>query len=287
MTDKLTDEWYKYCYPNLVSEGKWKKLIPKELRPDSELLIRNIYYVNGVWNEFGKAQKFSSLLLGFLKDAISKEARVRLVYNKTEGLMPDLIECMLDKTWVRGKPILNPTTISLISILYNALGNNRPIGIVCHSQGTLITYNAIVEFSKITNSSNFLKNNVKVFLCAPMIHSSSLSKLEKLVSCSYFTHKNDPLPGVIGSTLATTIVVFIDQKLDKLFGPDAIQLMSAKVFANVFKSFLSAVGKLEDFKQWRKNKLNDPESKLAYHDFEKGYITVKECKERLYTLLKS
>lgn len=275
---KFIDDWYKYCYPNLISENKWRKLIPKDLRPDSNKAIKNIYYVNGIWNAFGKARKFAELLekqLNSGADEQKEKARVRLIYNKSDGLGIDLIEAMIDKTWIYGKPVLNPATIAVISVLYNAWASGKPVCFVGHSQGTLITYNAITSFFKIEKkSADFLKKNVKVLLCAPMIHSSSISRLKKITDCETYTNKKDLLPDIVGNGATTAVVAFIDKTLNLYFNPDIVLLMKGKIFSKTLETVLKLIGKFDDFKRWRKGLFDSEKAgKLAYHDFAKGYVS--------------
>ena len=277
MPAKLNDKWYNYCYPSLINEEKWKKLIPDELRPTGDSVLKNIYYVNGLWNEFERARKFTSAIQKKFDDDEEnvEKTNVRLVYNEHEGKIADLVEAMLDKIWVRGKPILNPTTITLISILYNAYTNKKEIGIIGHSQGTLITYNAIIEFSKLGNKhEEFLKNNVRVFLCSPMITKASLSKIKKLVHFDYYTNPKDHLPDYVNSLLAKITIVYVEGLLTKIFGSDINKVLVVKALVKLKDMVGRKLEKTEEWKKAAKEETEnaDKDSMFYYHDFLNGYI---------------
>jgi hypothetical protein len=95
------------------------------------------YLVNGVKTSLEDARDKYAIFLSRLL-----QRPVRLLYNPTELFgVRDFAQCLLDKLWMPPAPQHNQTTKQLTYLLYHAKG---PIALVTHSQGSLITQNALI-----------------------------------------------------------------------------------------------------------------------------------------------
>ena len=77
--------------------------------------------------------------------------RIRIAYNPTFGIVPDLVECIFERTFDGFAPI----TTHLYAEVLTAISNNQQIKIIGHSQGGIITENLLklLKLNKI-NCSN-------------------------------------------------------------------------------------------------------------------------------------
>ncbi len=94
-----------------------------------------IYYVNGIQNDaafqYGSAQQTAN----------ATGAEVIAVHNSTEGFIKDLVQCGLDKLPSFGHT--NAATQRLALQVIKDLENNRPVHLMAHSQGGLVTSGAL------------------------------------------------------------------------------------------------------------------------------------------------
>jgi hypothetical protein len=246
------------------------------LRPDSDNLTENIYFVNGLWNTEKKANAFAKRLQTQLVDTTKsskKKWRIRLVYNDHDGYVQDLLEAMIDKTWVYPYPITNQTTLALLSILYNGKAEKRPIGIIGHSQGTLIICNAIFQFSKTSEQhAKYLKENVRIILSSPMIHDSSVSKLEKLVTYCELRHDDDKVSKYVNKWYTTAIATAIRLSLYEPLLNNS-KAVATKLVAKTLDAVIKTISSmLSEDERTLKEKAQDEDNSL-HHDFAKSYVS--------------
>lgn len=99
-----------------------------------------IYFINGINTTHDEAVAIASAIG-------AKFGRpVRLIYNQTHGMDLDLVESAYDRTWVfapllPGNPQVNKATRKLARVLFSSTG---PVSLISHSQGCIITRNALV-----------------------------------------------------------------------------------------------------------------------------------------------
>ena len=163
---------YKFPFPIYVGlesvPSLWQTILNDRLKPNNTRdIIKNIYYVNGVRQTLKSAETNRKNLLNH----INGSSNVKLIYNptgidgiaNTKNAVIDFEESLEDKIWFPPQPIINPTTIAVISLLYAGMAKNCPIGLVGYSQGSIIIANAILAFSKFNQKNmKYLKKNVKV-----------------------------------------------------------------------------------------------------------------------------
>ena len=208
----------------------WQALLDSRLDPKynkdiEEKIMENIYFVNGVRTEGDQAGTNNDNLKGYLNNQIKSFThpnsncevktnmysgtinggyKVRLVYNPTAGPISDFKEALEDKLWSSPQPITNPTTIAVIALLHKAMAKNCFIGLVGHSQGSIIISNAIIAFSKLgSKNKTYLKGKVKV--CVVGLATAALTghTLHKLVN-RYFEIANTK--DVIAQYVGTRII---------------------------------------------------------------------------------
>jgi hypothetical protein len=203
----------------------WQTILNSRLEPkDSKNIKENIYFVNGVTTKDSQAVKNNDNLKGFLNNKIKSFEhpdsnckvktipypvnttggyKVRLVYNPTAGRLTDFKEAVEDKLWSSPQPITNPTTIAIIALLHLAMAKNCPIGLVGHSQGSIIISNAMIFFSNLgSKNKTYLKRKVKVCVVGLATVAFTGNTLHKLVN-RYFeiANTNDVIAQYVGTRI--------------------------------------------------------------------------------------
>ncbi|HEX8697769.1 MAG TPA: hypothetical protein VF815_02925 [Myxococcaceae bacterium] len=107
------------------------------VRPDdgTPFTGERIYYVNGIQNSASfQSQSIQNI-------ANTTGAEVVGIHNSTEGIGADLMQCMLDKLPSFG--LTNAATRSLAVQIVKDLQAGRPVHLMAHSQGGLVTSGAL------------------------------------------------------------------------------------------------------------------------------------------------
>ncbi len=117
------------AYPGNTPIDRIPPVLPSDGRKPNETLV----YVNGINTD--KAGQFASL-----QDIANHTgAQVIGIHNSTSGTFKDLAQSLGDKADV-GK---NPAVDQLTDTIYNSIQQGKPIHILAHSQGGLITSRAL------------------------------------------------------------------------------------------------------------------------------------------------
>lgn len=97
------------------------------------------FYENGIMNS-----KEGALASGL---ALSKKTGrpVVVTFNSSEGLVPDLAQCVLDKVDPLGLVHANRAADSQAELMYAAASSDHPQTFVAHSQGAIITRDALIR----------------------------------------------------------------------------------------------------------------------------------------------
>ncbi|MEE9373773.1 MAG: hypothetical protein V3V00_12040 [Saprospiraceae bacterium] len=194
---------YKYFQERALSLFMESPDIIEVTHPDSNLQpIANskpIYYMNGMFTDIGTAKTQAEELSGQLRRP------VRLVLNKSivdgntgSPHIDDFSESVYDRFWPQtlgssslllGGSIpftqLNLATRWLTHILYH---ENEPITIVSHSQGCIITRNAILT-AMLLGKENKMKNSVTWIAAGNPLHDN---EVELSMPAVYFSiHRED------------------------------------------------------------------------------------------------
>jgi len=219
-------------YSNLLATpSMWRKLVPVSNRPSSYTDIKkNIYFVNGVGNTLRDANSGMIALRYYLNEKPkSTPYAIKLIYNPTLSVPFDGIEAAADKTWYPPTPINNQTTLRVIALLHEAKAKGAPIGIVAHSQGSLIVTNAIYAFSMLDpiNNIRYMKKNLKVVFVGIAVSALMGRKVTKKLVKKYevFANAGDPIALIFGQS------------------KDAWKRSMPKMKAHYFKNYLRYQGK--------------------------------------------
>ncbi len=201
--------------------GDWRAIVPNRVQVTAVNMLENIRFVNGVrTNHYVAIQDMHHLRLT-LRAAAAQAApgtdiEAVLVHNRTGGALADFAEAIPDKLLAYRlflhsqnpvantfPAISNPTTISIIALLHQAMADNRPVMLVGYSQGTMITGNAVMCFNEISPAhATFLSNNVKLLHFAAVLFPGVRGHLKNILgNDNYLAYTNsnagDPLTFVL------------------------------------------------------------------------------------------
>jgi len=190
-----------------ATPSEWRELLHPKLKPKSKTnIFDNIYYINGLDTDIKKGENNRGLVQQYLNDK-SKQNKVthtvKLVFNPTYGMCSDIQEAAYDYLWKHNKPIINPTSLAIISILYAGKALNCPLGLVASSQGTLITYNAVIAFSKLEPSNlRYLKSKIKMLHIAAVFPTRRYQNMYDILK-KYTAYQNpkDPITNVMSKSV--------------------------------------------------------------------------------------
>ena len=115
----------------------WNVPAVQPSNPNAARRDARIVYVNGI-NTDSQAHADTLQVVADLTGAA-----VIGVYNKTDGMGSDLAQCVQDKARDQQDAGNNPATTTMKEMILDAVANKRQINIVAHSQGALITLNAV------------------------------------------------------------------------------------------------------------------------------------------------
>ena len=186
---------------------EWRSLLHPKLQPKSKNKIwENIYYINGLATDKKKGDRNTTLVQMYLNDKKYQNKvthKVRLVFNPTYGAVNDVVESIYDYQWKYSKPIINPTSLAVIALLYAGKSLNSPLGLVASSQGTLITYNAVIAFSRLEKSNaTYLKNKVKMLHIGTVLPTFRYKDLKAVLrKYQAFVNPKDPVATSIGKRI--------------------------------------------------------------------------------------
>lgn len=179
--DELLPSWVKY----FVFRQRPEVYPPPSYQQDGAKVKDEYWiFVNGI----ATTTQIANSNIRFLYRLFSRE--IYLCYNPTDGILVDLLECavgkvgFLDKLWIPGP------RKKLIEALINAMqkaeaGTYKRVVVVAHSQGTIVTSNAIESLlgRADLNYRPLMKRFLHVFAisdCAHQMDGSNLVYLENI-----------------------------------------------------------------------------------------------------------
>lgn len=111
------------------------QLPPGELAPGVQPNNETIIYTNGILSDT-EAQKASL-------EAIARQtgSRVIGVRNATDGFVGDAVQVFNDRV----DRVTNPAVDTLADTVYNEISNGRPVHLMAHSQGGIVTSRALTD----------------------------------------------------------------------------------------------------------------------------------------------
>jgi hypothetical protein len=172
---------------------------------------RQLIFVNGIDNK----PKEHALSAQQIVNATG--CTVLGIYNKTNKITSDLAQCVADLIELygrgTGKPAglmsINSATRSLVMLLleHGYEWNTRPVPILAHSQGNLITSNALMIYSWLMDRKSSISSSnarlMELLSLGPVkIHVFAVASpafswpTNKYISVHNYAHLNDPVPGL-------------------------------------------------------------------------------------------
>jgi hypothetical protein len=152
---------------------------------------KTVFYVNGIQTDLAAQQKSLQVI------ANKTGANVIGIHNSTEGFAKDLAQSLGDKTDL-GK---NPPVDTLANAIYDAAKTGKPINIIAHSQGGIITSRAVEDATNRLRedglSSQAAKNllsktvNIQTFGGAALTYPGG-------PNYRHVVNSADPVPGLFG-----------------------------------------------------------------------------------------
>lgn len=168
-----------------------------------------IYFVNGIRNTLQDAKNIAN----DLSELANRP--VELLHNPTAlegstgtpgcgGTDPvgigDLLECIYDRTWnPRVLTQLNPTTRQLAYLLYEHAKQGKPLTLVSHSGGCIISRNAILMV-RLLGHSKWIDKNLTWIAAANPLNANEFDffKPQDKTHFKQINDHNDPVPKVLG-----------------------------------------------------------------------------------------
>lgn len=111
---------------------------------------KSIIFVNGIMSNKDVVQLNRKKLYNIFKHPIN------IIYNSSDSLVSDLIECLIGKTT---QSLTEASTVALYSICKSLLNPEiKKLIIICHSQGTIIISSVLKNLHKLgLNKEEYLK----------------------------------------------------------------------------------------------------------------------------------
>jgi len=139
---------------------------------DNEIWI----YINGIATTKDVSDTHRKLLFDMFGRPI------HLLQNPTQGLLWDLFECF---SWKLGLfvHLKTPPEDALIALLKKKLDEEKKVVLISHSQGTIITGNALNHIALAPKYLALMKKHLEVYNfanCAHQMHSSHVNYLENI-----------------------------------------------------------------------------------------------------------
>ena len=161
-----------------------------------------VYFINGINNT---PQENCSATKAIAKATCSE---VIGVYNRTQGMITDLFECLGNIFNIHPFGGDIPTN-KIKDILVNSINSNEPVTILAHSQGGLITREAINEAKKQLSEESLMSDSEIEALMGENTNIISLGTAEynwpKGPNYEQFTHPKDIVPKIISGADSLTM----------------------------------------------------------------------------------
>ncbi|MGY1684986.1 zinc dependent phospholipase C family protein [Geodermatophilus sp. SYSU D00867] len=172
--------------------AEWLLAVPERLvieADDPEVL--RCFYVNGIntdhYSAIFEVARIRDMLFTPAQRVGYADVSVELIHNR-RFFLDVLFEWVVDK--VTGEALsrglrpafANPATIGVIAALHTAMQANTPLLLIGYSQGTLITANAVLAFTAMSNDRlSYCQNNVRVAHLARLISQDVTTAVQQRV----------------------------------------------------------------------------------------------------------
>lgn len=193
-------------------------VLAARLTPTGNEFLENFYFCNGLTTTPSAAARACIALQMTLKSApsiteIYENIKIKLIHNYTSAkygdlsMVVDLIEAapgdyldslIITKQFKNGEPpppCRNPTQLAFLAILYQGMKSSRKIILSGHSQGAMISANAIIWFASMGQGERtYLRKCVRVLHLEPEIVWETRNLIRSLVEryLVYVMNDKDP-----------------------------------------------------------------------------------------------
>jgi len=133
---------------------------------------------------------------------------MRFLFDLKEGILDDYLYAINATAAISSgfgsaslPRIVNPTQIAIMALLHHGMVNDIPLMISGHSQGAMISGNAILAFSSVGQPQrDYLMTKVRLFHMEPEILKSVRKLIQSLLSkyLVYIINQGDGIPGANG-----------------------------------------------------------------------------------------
>lgn len=204
--------------PFMATPPEWTNLVPKRFRFSGNSIEKNFLFVNGLTTTPCAGLRAGMSLKKALNEAysripISKDFGVNYFHNYTSLYAGDfqILFDLIEGTFADFKyaveantahannftrpDITNTTQVALVALLHHCMESKIPLLVSGHSQGAMITGNAILAFAGIgAKQRDYLKQQVKVFHIEPEILNPVRKTIRSLVKSYlvYIMNRSDP-----------------------------------------------------------------------------------------------
>jgi len=201
-----------------VPIDRWINLVPWRFRITTETGFNNFFFCNGLTTTPSSGIRSTIKLQKVLNRALSGTAEpkfnIKLIHNYTspdfgdlhslgdllEAIPGDYLSTILNEAAIRGgtplREVTNPTQVAIIALLHHGMHQDIPLMLSGHSQGCMITSNAIMVFSSLGQQyRDYLAENVRFFQMEPELLIGTRRLLRTLLKQSlvYIMNDSDPL----------------------------------------------------------------------------------------------
>ncbi|MBI4853815.1 MAG: hypothetical protein HY819_18630 [Acidobacteria bacterium] len=152
---------------------------------------KTVFYVNGIQTDLAAQQKSLQVI------ANQTGANVIGIHNATEGFTKDVSQSALDKADL-GK---NPPVDTLADAIYNAAKTGKPINVIAHSQGGIITSRAVEDATNRLREDGLSSQAARDLLSKSVnIQTFGGAALTYPAGPNYrhVVNTADPVPGILG-----------------------------------------------------------------------------------------
>ena len=208
-----------------VPLNRWLSMVPRRFLVHTGTGFNNFFFCNGLTSTPSSSIRCTIALQKLLNSAFSEIAErtfnIKLIHNYTSpewgdlSMLGDLFEAipgyplspvpgdypsaiLNTRAILDGTPLLramNPTEVAIIALLHHGMDQDTPLILSGHSQGCIITANAIMVFSSLgQRHREYLAEKVRFFQMEPELLISTRRVLRTLLNKSmvYIMNDSDP-----------------------------------------------------------------------------------------------
>ncbi|HKO42442.1 MAG TPA: zinc dependent phospholipase C family protein [Pyrinomonadaceae bacterium] len=201
-----------------VPIDRWISLVPWRFRVTTESGYNNFFFCNGLTTTpssgIRSTIKLQKVLNGGFGDNAEYKFNIKLIHNYTssdlgdfhqvgdllEAVAGDYLSTILNEAAISDGGALpevkNPTQVAIIALLHHGMNQDIPLILSGHSQGCMITANAIMVFSSLGQRyRDYLVDRVRFFQMEPelLIRTRRLLRTLLKQSLVYIMNNSDPL----------------------------------------------------------------------------------------------